>query len=1323
MKVISLQLCTLFLFASLSLNASDSWVKFSSDTPSQPEVNIIEQNSSRIVLEINIPGMFVYNVEQEGKTFQRLELNPWQTTQDIGKPELPLINQTIGIPSDRLCRVRILESSSVILENYLVYPFQTPTTDVSGGHEKEFVMDEAFYSGKTSSPEDNAYMTEPGIWRDVRISGMHVIPFRYMPRDKQLEALYYVKVEIEFYGHDTETIPHRVNKEISPYFYELYHSKIANFESMGYQLNKTRSDEIKYLVITNDNPLSTIQPLIDWKNEQGFRVEVKTLEEGFNQPQDFKDYITSLYYSDGLEYVLMVGDAYPNGGSGGGPDIVPMYWWEPSGEDGSYSDTWYVCLDGPDDHYADLAIGRFVYDDLDDLEIQIDKTIDHYKTPDASTNWAENTLLVAHKENYPSKYTQCKNEIETYSYALQTPIFEECYGGAGATNNDIIDYVNDNSCGIFNYRGHGSATEFWEWCNSGSFTAAHIAQFTNSDQLFVLFDVCCDNMDIVAYNGDCLCESFMKSPVASVAINGAIIPSYTVPNHDYDKEMYKAVFDEGIYNIGYVTNFANVTVLNVHGSIGRSNVRTYLWLGDASVEPWTLQPQELTVDHNPTIFLGMDMFPVHVESNGDPVENAMVCIVNEDLSLYSVSYTDASGEATMDFGGPLVTPGTATLTVTYHNHLPYQTSLDIIPMEGPYLILNDVDIDDASGNNNGYADFGEHITLNVTVENIGNDSAQDVTGRISSNDTLITITDSVHEWGVIPGQSLAPQDSAFALDVSTQAPDQHIALIEMEFENNVSREVWYETYDLLLNAPILHVMEMVIDDNQWGNGNGRMDPGETVTLKIKNKNQGHCPAVNTVGHLSTLSQYIDIQNETDSIGSLGLLGYKYAEFEVAVDEDAPDGCVFAEFDYVLESGQFSDEKSFIRKIGLLYEDFETGDFSKWAWEQGGDAPWTVTSEFPYAGVYSGKSGVVDDNETTELELTLEIMTADTIYFVKKVSSQSDDKLKFYINGTLKDDWAGVGAGWTDEKFPVGTGMKTFKWVYQKSGSGMSGADHAWLDDIIFPPIMTLTCYAGPDDHICSGEDYQCQGEATDWVSVEWLTSGTGSFDDPEILDPVYSPSSGDIANGSVVLTIIATDSEGDTMDDEMRLVIMSEPETPVVPEGPDHVDLFATQTSEYTTESVENASHYEWHLDPVSAGSISGDQLSGTVEWDDSYLGNAYVSVKAFNECGESDFSEEYEVTVDNTVSVDENIQEFTLQVYPNPNAGDFILDIKSPAKEQIIIKIFNISGHPVYAEKDIPVDGRYTHAVSLEEFPEGIYLLKVTGKNANITQKIVIRK
>ncbi|RLC45029.1 MAG: hypothetical protein DRH57_08715, partial [Candidatus Cloacimonadota bacterium] len=830
MKKTLLSLSFLLLLFSFAI-ASENWIGFTSDIPQLPQVNIEETDASRIVLDIVIPGMNMIEIEENGNTYQKLELLEFQTTTELGKPELPMINQIIGIPDNHKVKFNVLETSTTKLDNYLVYPFQTPEKDIKGGKSDEFVIDKKFYNSNISYPESNVYLDEPGIWRDVKISGFHFVPFTYNPSTKELNVITHLKVEIVFYGYDSDNILNR-SKEITPPFYRMYESAIVNFGSLGYRMKLRDNSDIKYLIITNTEALATIQPFVDWKNEQGFPVEIRTLETGFNTPQNFKDYIAQLYESDNLEYVLMVGDAYPNGGNPPGPNDVPMFWWQPSGEDGSYSDTWYVCLDGPDDHYADLAIGRFTYDEnhLDELALQIQKTMDHYQNPDAETNWAEHTILVAHQENYPLKYTQCKEEIRTFPYAIQVPIFQQCYGGAGATNQDIINFINTSSCGIFNYRGHGSQTEFWQWGPSGSFTNTHIQQFTNNNRLFVLFDVCCDNMDIVAYNGDCLCESFMKSPVAAIAINGAIIPSYTIPNHDYDKEMYKAVFNEGIYNIGYVTNFANVYVLNVHGTWGRSNVRTYLWLGDSSLEPWTLQPSDLIVSHDGQLFLGLSEFDVSVMGTAGPIENARVCVSNADGTIYGIAFTDASGFAQVQFDEPVQSPGEVTVTVTTHNYLPYQSVIPVIPQEGPYVVQESYTINDNAGNGNGLMDFGEAILLSLSVENVGITEATDVTVNINTTDPYITMTDTTEFYGNVPAGQVVTIDDGFAFTVADDIPDGHYVLFNVQAISDTF--VWDSNFSVEGHAPILEYDSFTIDDTQ-GNGDGKVDPGESANIIIK----------------------------------------------------------------------------------------------------------------------------------------------------------------------------------------------------------------------------------------------------------------------------------------------------------------------------------------------------------------------------------------------------------------------------------------------------------------------------------------------------------
>ena len=66
-------------------------------------------------------------------------------------------------------------------------------------------------------------------------------------------------------------------------------------------------------------------------------------------------------------------------------------------------------------------------------------------------------------------------------------------------------------------------------------------------------------------------------------------------------------------------------------------------------------------------------------------------------------------------------------------------------------------------------------------------------------------------------------------------------------------------------------------------------------------------------------------------------------------------------------------------------------------------------------------------------------------------------------------------------------------------------------------------YAGPDAIICETQgSYQLSStSAGNYVSILWTTSGTGTFTDPAQITPVYTPSTADIASGSVTLTLTA----------------------------------------------------------------------------------------------------------------------------------------------------------------------------------------------------------
>jgi len=56
--------------------------------------------------------------------------------------------------------------------------------------------------------------------------------------------------------------------------------------------------------------------------------------------------------------------------------------------------------------------------------------------------------------------------------------------------------------------------------------------------------------------------------------------------------------------------------------------------------------------------------------------------------------------------------------------------------------------------------------------------------------------------------------------------------------------------------------------------------------------------------------------------------------------------------------------------------FESGGFSEFDWEFGGDADWTISQTNPYEGIYCAKSGAIGNNQESELLISLEVLNND-----------------------------------------------------------------------------------------------------------------------------------------------------------------------------------------------------------------------------------------------------------------------------------------------------------------------------------------------------------
>ncbi len=1320
MKRFTLLLALLMTFAAAF--SQKSWLPLKAgQQPEEASISIEQSNRASLTLVVNVPGLYLQELQANDMTFQHISLNDGHSTELVGLPELPMLHQVIGIPGNQKVSFNIIEMETTTLSGYQIYPFQTPTTDNPGGHDKAFVMDQAFYSRDVNYPAENLNLDQPQIWRDVKLTGLHITPFTYNPATKELTAITHMRVEVNFEGEDA-SMNFNPKMELSPKFYSMYEAAIPNFDDLGYTLTYREEPGIKYLVITNEEALDAIQPLVDWKNQMGHTTEVRTLEAGFEDPQDFKTYITELYQEDGLEYVLMVGDAYPNGGSGGGDNIVPMYYWNPGG-DASYSDSWYTCLDGPSDHFADLAIGRFVYDanSLDELELQIGKTMTHYLTPDMSDNWAENTILVAHKEQYPGKYTQCCNEITTFDYSIQTPIFEKAYGGENYTNAQVVEFVNSTGVGIFNYRGHGSATQLWDWTNSGPshFTAAEVSQLNNVDKLFVFFDVCCDNMDIVAHANDCLCESFMKHETGSVAVNGAIIPSYTIPNHDYDKEMYKALFEENITNIGYITNYANLTVLNVHGEIGKSNVRTYLWLGDASIEPWTMQPTELAVSHDQQLFLGMSEFSVTVSGSNGSTEGAMVCVSNADRSIYGVAYADGSGLATIDFGAAVQDPGNVMVTVTGHNYVPYQAEIPVIPQEGAYVVKDSFVVNDAAGNGNGMMDYAESILISLSVKNVGIVMAENVVVTISTEDEYVTITDGEENYGNVDPDEVVTIEDGFALDVAENIPDGHAVIFDVMASDGT--DGWASTLVISGHAPALAFNGYSVDDAS-GNNNGFLDPGETVEMTVNVINNGSADAYTVIAALTSSDPLFSIiTSDPQEIGDLVPDANGDVVFTVSADESIVPGYM-GELDLLL-SADFNIEQEDVVLIPFTdYCEASTstedeyianvaiGDIDNPSDWQGGVANYTDLTTTLQPGV---AEGITIENGTAWASDQV------TVWIDWNMDKElgSDPNETFVLTNV-----GGSGQTFTGDITPPanqqgGQYRMRIRMTYSSTPAPCGSSSYGEIEDytILIDQGMTASFNADLTE-VCEGNEIaftdNSSGDVTSW---SWVFEGGEPATSTE-QNPVVMYMEG--GNWDVELTVTGLEGSNTMMQSDF-ITTMYMPETAGEITGSEEVCQGWEEI--YAVDLIGYADEYTWVLEPAEAGEMMVVDNMVTIAISSDYEGAASLKVCGGNECGDGGWSSEFSIIVNTCVGIDELNNDAVASLFPNPTTGEFTLELI--ANDVVNVMVMNTIGEIVYSLDNLTIKGQKTMSIDLNALAEGVYYLRIQGNTTSSFEKIVVAR
>lgn len=830
------------------------------------ETKFSQQADNYLVsFEINPSDVNVKDIILNGESFSKIMFNVSTVTEKQGWAELPFIGTAIQIPADKNFDLEVVSSNyyEILLNSPLVpsrgviYRNQEPATI-------PYVIDPAsvvnsYYPGNIARAE------EPYIIRDVRGTSVYAYPFQYNAATNTLRVYTNINVRLT---PNNEVATNPLLKENPTPVREaigMYKSLFINFDETKYDLPMAQFGEI--LVITTARDEAGIEPYIQWKKEKGYIVHKEVVATGTN----VKTLIQSQYNANNnILYVQLVGD-WADIKSDNSIDSAP-------------TDPKMGCVVGTD-NFPEIAIGRFSCNDDAQLAVQINKAINYEKSPNMEANWHEAYTGIASSQGAGTgddgeiDYTHIQR---IFTERLESPIFtylthnQNYEPSASATV--LASHINAGTSAIA-YCGHGSETSFV----TTGFNNSNVNQLTNGDKLPFITSVACVN-GAFHISSDCFAEAWLKKENGGAVVTwmSTINQPWTPPmrGEDYFYDILIGGFDyaqwsgqNGITTTEQRTTWGSITVnafnLMLTESQTSSDIETaHTWttFGDVTLQLRTVQPATL-VSSNPTIVVGLP-YETTITANGDPIENALVCISQNDT--YFSGITDENGMVSIE---NTCQPGELLLVVTAFNTTTIYENIECIPAEGSYLIQDGYTL---AGD--GILSSGETSFLSLAIKNVGSDpTTSNTTVTISCENDLLTINDATEVYGPIASGESLTVNNGFQITASEDITNGQAFMIHVTAVNGTN--TWESNFIVKAYKVLVNYSSM-----SWP---GVFTPGEDLTLQIFFANEGGYSAFNAEATLSCSSEYVTINTPTVSYGTIAPSGTVSGAFNITISGDTP----------------------------------------------------------------------------------------------------------------------------------------------------------------------------------------------------------------------------------------------------------------------------------------------------------------------------------------------------------------------------------------------------------------------------------------------------
>ena len=875
MKRIILSLVLLVSFFSVS---AGSWVQVEGNQVESSQLNLVKSAQGSISLQYTLSGYYFTEVATEKGAAISIQFDEGAPILLKGAPQLPLMATSLIIPNQSKMQVNIVSSSYKEYKNILIAPSKGNLTRDIDPETIPYEFGKQ-YDNNNFYPGDLATLRDPYILRDFRGQTLLVQPFQYNPVTKTLRVYYSMTIEV------IENGVSRINtldasaghpEKVSTNFNAIYNRHFINYN--GGDRYTPLEEEGNMLVICYAAFMDSIQPFIDWKIKTGMSVELVDVA-SIGGSSAIKTYIADYYNTKGLTYVLLVGDSQQ----------VPS-----STIGGNDSDNNYTYIVG-NDHYPDVFCGRFSAETEQHVVTQVQRVLEYDQNPIADTAWYRKAIGIASDQgpgddneyDYQHIRKIGNEKLIPYTYNYAYEYFDGSQGGnddPGSPNPSTVAVGINSGATIINYTGHGSDNSW----SSSSFSSTNVNQLTNVGKLPFIFSVACVNGNFV--NGNCFAEAWLRAEDNGEP-TGAIATLMSTINQSWDPPMAGQDEMNDILTEAYTDNikrtFAGISMNGCmlmndeFGSGGNEMTDTWTVFGDPSLVIRTSIPQDMVVSHPTELHIGESSMTLSCNAEG-----AKAALTYNGTILGTAFVT--GGTATIMFDA-LSELGTADLVVTAYNYRPYISTLEMIPEMGPFMTISDKIINDVNGGNgDGLMDYAEDIDLSIGLTNVGVEDGFGIYGFLSSTSPYITVTsDSAFFGDIALGDTIIIND-AFGFSVSNDLPNMSLVnFILTSFDQEGT--TWTSSFMLLGHSAKLAFAGYSIDDATAGNGNGKLDAGETADILISVKNSGSSDAYEVMTQLLSAGDFITVNSAALNYGDILKTETNTMAFNVTVSGDAPAG--------------------------------------------------------------------------------------------------------------------------------------------------------------------------------------------------------------------------------------------------------------------------------------------------------------------------------------------------------------------------------------------------------------------------------------------------